>query len=94
MNIILVNLLPFVGLTIVFGYAPEFKENVSPYALFAMALVSIIPLAYYIGKAIASISAQSTYAVGATLNATFGSVVEIIIYVLLLRDGLQDVVCL
>ena len=41
---------------------------------------------------IANISAQSTFAVGAVLNATFGSIVELILYYVALREGLRDLV--
>ena len=34
-----------------------------------------------------SISAQSNFAVGAVLNATFGSVVEISLYIMALAEG-------
>ena len=45
-----------------------------------MALGSVIPLSYFIGMAVASISAQSSIGMGAVINATFGSIVEIILY--------------
>ncbi len=48
--------------------------------LFAIAVVSVVPVAFYIGAAIECISVQSTFAVGAVLNATFGSCLELIIY--------------
>lgn len=80
MNIILVNLLAFVLLSLLFGYIPALKATVGSMAVFLMSLLSIVPLAYYIGMAISSISAQSTFAVGAVLNATFGSIVELILY--------------
>lgn len=43
-------------------------------------LMAMIPLAYFIGLSIGRISAQSTPAVGAVLNATFGSIVDLILY--------------
>ena len=34
-----------------------------------------------------SISAQSSFAVGAILNATFGSMVEVILFIIMLKKG-------
>ncbi|XP_038047645.1 putative cation exchanger C521.04c isoform X2 [Patiria miniata] len=84
MNVILVNMLIFVVFTIVLGYADTDNVVAHPIVKFVMGLVAIIPLAYYIGMGITSISAQSTNAVGAVLNATFGSIVELILYVSML----------
>eukprot|EP00058_Branchiostoma_floridae_P028274 XP_002613765.1 hypothetical protein BRAFLDRAFT_84521 [Branchiostoma floridae] len=58
---------------------------------FVLSLLAIIPLAYYIGLAIASIAAQSNFAVGAVLNATFGSVVELTLYITALVKGAEHV---
>ncbi|KAG9346878.1 hypothetical protein JZ751_005805 [Albula glossodonta] len=54
---------------------------------FATAVSSIIPLSYYIGMGIASISAQSNFAVGAVVNATFGSITEMTFYITALLRG-------
>ena len=37
-----------------------------------------------------SVSAQSSFAIGAILNATFGSGVELILYVVLMIKGIND----
>ncbi|CAE6401515.1 unnamed protein product [Rhizoctonia solani] len=55
--------------------------------IFTMSLASVIPLSYFIGMAVASISAQSSIGMGAVINATFGSIIEIILYGIALRDG-------
>ncbi|CAG8558892.1 7578_t:CDS:2 [Funneliformis mosseae] len=47
----------------------------------------LIPLSYFIGMAVASISAQSSAGLGAVINATFGSIVEIILYAITLVEG-------
>ena len=60
------------------------------WSTFTTALLSVIPLAYYIGMAVSSISAQSTFAVGAVLNATFGSMIELILYCGAIRRGTLD----
>ncbi|KAI4239121.1 MAG: hypothetical protein LQ349_000601 [Xanthoria aureola] len=60
---------------------------VQPGFVFALALFSIIPLAYFIGQAVASISAQSSMGVGAAINAFFSTVVEVFLYCVALNQG-------
>lgn len=55
--------------------------------LFGACLFSIIPLAYFIGQAVASISAQSSMGVGAVINAFFSTIVEIFLYCVALNQG-------
>ena len=55
--------------------------------LFPAGLVSIIPLAYFIGQAVASISAQSSMGVGAAINAFFATIVEVYLYCVALNQG-------
>lgn len=55
--------------------------------LFVAALFSIIPLAYFIGQAVASISAQSSMGLGAAINAFFSTIVEVFLYCIALKDG-------
>jgi Ca2+:H+ antiporter len=55
--------------------------------VFTMSLASVIPLSYFIGMAVASISAQSSIGMGAVINATFGSIIEIILYGIALTDS-------
>ncbi|CAH1246765.1 Hypp7776 [Branchiostoma lanceolatum] len=87
MNIVLVNLLLFVVMALIAGYGDKGNQYTSPTAKFVISLLAIIPLAYYIGLAIASIAAQSNFAVGAVLNASFGSVVELTLYITALVKG-------
>lgn len=98
-----VNLLPLVLFTIIDGifilpmvdrrrdagmHIPAFLLLISSRALiFVMSLASVIPLSYFIGMAVASISAQSSIGMGAVINATFGSIIEIILYGIALTDG-------
>ncbi|KAH8824852.1 hypothetical protein DL96DRAFT_1530669 [Flagelloscypha sp. PMI_526] len=102
-NIIFVNLLAVVVLVIIDGNfimeAVEERmkegEQVSLFLraianrglVFFMSLLSIIPLSYFIGQAVASISAQSSIGMGAVINATFGSLIEIILYGMMLVEG-------
>ncbi|KAF5338954.1 hypothetical protein D9611_008688 [Ephemerocybe angulata] len=55
--------------------------------IFTLCLLSVIPLSYFIGMAVASISAQSSIGMGAVINATFGSIIEIILYGIALTQG-------
>ncbi|SPO03526.1 related to calcium permease Vcx1p [Cephalotrichum gorgonifer] len=55
--------------------------------LFPAGLLSIIPLAYFIGQAVASISAQSSMGLGAAINAFFATIVEVYLYCVALNQG-------
>ncbi|KAF4119493.1 Ca2+:H+ antiporter [Geosmithia morbida] len=59
----------------------------SPAFLFCGGLLSIIPLAYFIGQAVASISAQSSMGLGAAINAFFATIVEVFLYCVALTQG-------
>lgn len=60
--------------------------------IFVIALLSVIPLSYFIGMAVASISAQSSIGMGAVINASFGSIIEIILYCIALTQGKSELV--
>ncbi|KAI0345719.1 hypothetical protein BDW22DRAFT_1411802 [Trametopsis cervina] len=101
-NIIFVNLLPVVFFVILDGFvllpyadklerAGEHIPAVLAFItarplIFLMSLASVIPLSYFIGMAVASISAQSSIGMGAVINATFGSIIEIILYGIALTE--------
>ncbi|KAK3679126.1 hypothetical protein LTR78_000686 [Recurvomyces mirabilis] len=91
-NIFLINLLGLVFFAI-FDYFLLYEALgirtwlTSPGLVFVLALASIIPLAYFIGQAVASISAQSSMGVGATINAFFSTVVEVFLYCVALKQG-------
>ncbi|XP_020633426.3 uncharacterized protein LOC110070124 isoform X1 [Pogona vitticeps] len=89
-NVFAVNLLPLVIMTLVLGYGDKHNHYTSSVTKFTLALVSIMPLSYYIGMAIASISAQSNFAVGAVVNATFGSITELTFYITALIKGARE----
>ncbi|XP_071005191.1 uncharacterized protein [Oncorhynchus clarkii lewisi] len=86
-NVFAVNLLPLVIVSLVIGYVDKGNQFASSEVKFATAVGSIIPLSYYIGMGIASISAQSNFAVGAVVNATFGSITEMTFYITALLRG-------
>lgn len=91
-NIFLINLMAVV-VFVIFDWAV--LEGVlhmeifitSPAFLFTAGLLSIIPLAYFIGQAVASISAQSSMGLGAAINAFFATVVEVFLYCVALNQG-------
>ncbi|KAA1113405.1 hypothetical protein PGT21_030757 [Puccinia graminis f. sp. tritici] len=98
-NIMFIILIPFVIFVILdfFFLAPLKLTGFlgvlsSQIVLFVMALLSVIPLSYFIGMAVASISAQSSIGMGAVINATFGSVIEIILYSIALTEGKGELV--
>uniref|UniRef100_A0A8C4ELG2 Cation exchanger C521.04c n=1 Tax=Dicentrarchus labrax TaxID=13489 RepID=A0A8C4ELG2_DICLA len=88
-NVFAVNLLPLVIVALVIGYIDRENQYASSEVKFAIAIGSIIPLSYYIGMGIASISAQSNFAVGAVVNASFGSITELTFYITALVRGHQ-----
>ncbi|XP_042259153.1 cation/H+ exchanger protein 1 isoform X2 [Thunnus maccoyii] len=86
-NIFALNSLPMVLITLIIGYGDHDHNYFSAETKFALAITSIIPLSYYIGMGIASVSAQSNFAVGAVVNATFGSITEMTFYITALLQG-------
>ena len=96
-NIFLINLVGVV-LFVIFDYwvldvALGLKVwLVHPGFVFALSLFSVIPLAYFIGQAVASISAQSSMGVGAAINAFFSTIVEVFLYCVALNQGKAQLV--
>jgi Ca2+:H+ antiporter len=102
-NIFFVNLIPVVFLVILDGlvllpfveareeagkHIPVFLSFLASRTLiFILCLASVVPLSYFIGMAVASISAQSSIGMGAVINATFGSIIEILLYCIALTQG-------
>ncbi|KAL4251846.1 Ca(2+):cation antiporter (CaCA) family protein [Abortiporus biennis] len=102
-NIMFINLLPVVFFVLLDGFVlmplAERREEAGKHVpallalltsrplVFLLSLSSVIPLSYFIGMAVASISAQSSIGMGAVINATFGSIIEIILYGIALTEG-------
>lgn len=91
-NIFLINLLAVVVFVIVDYWLLNTTLGLRswlthPGLIFTLALLSIIPLAYFIGQAVASISAQSSMGMGAAVNAFFSTVVEVYLYCVALTEG-------
>ncbi|GAA6020553.1 hypothetical protein JCM10207_008666 [Rhodosporidiobolus poonsookiae] len=73
--------------------ASAFLKLISGQAfVFALSLLSVIPLSYFIGQAVASISAQSSIGMGAVINASFGSIIEVILYSIALTQAKGELV--
>ncbi|KAG7663873.1 uncharacterized protein J8A68_002622 [[Candida] subhashii] len=91
-NIFFINLLAVVILVILDFYALKESLKLDIWLtdstfIFCACLFSIIPLAYFIGQAVASISAQSSMGVGAAINAFFSTIVEIFLYCVALNQS-------
>ncbi|KAF7731238.1 hypothetical protein EC973_000654 [Apophysomyces ossiformis] len=90
-NIMFINLIPLVFFVIFDDYVLKHYLPDSfiaqPAFVFALSLASVIPLSYFIGMGVSSVSAQSSMGVGAVINATFGSIIEIILYSVALMNG-------
>ncbi|KAI7891602.1 uncharacterized protein EV154DRAFT_507287 [Mucor mucedo] len=90
-NIIFINLMPLVFFVIfdewvLKRHLPE-SFITAPAVVFGLSLASVIPLSYFIGMGVSSVSAQSSMGVGAVINATFGSIIEIILYAVAIISG-------
>jgi Ca2+:H+ antiporter len=75
-------------LTIALHYA----DALSGTAEFALAAVSLIPLAWLIGEATEHAAEHTGPGIGGFLNATFGNAPELIIALIAVHDGLTEVV--
>lgn len=96
-NIFLINFLSVVGFVIIDYFFIHEALGVEGWftnsgLLFCLGLLSIIPLAYFIGQAVASISAQSSMGMGAFINALFSTFVEVFLYCTALRQGKAQLV--
>jgi Ca2+:H+ antiporter len=70
-------------------------EHLSPeshVALFALAVLAIVPLAALLSRATESVAAKTGDAVGGLLNATLGNLTEMVIAITALRAGMLDLV--
>ena len=81
-------LLLFIPVAVVMRYVLDMEGT----PIFLAAAISIIPLAGYMGRATERLADQVGAGIGGLLNATFGNAAELIIAILALRAGLQEVV--
>jgi Ca2+:H+ antiporter len=61
--------------------------HLSPPVVFGIAFVALIPLAYLVGEATETLAARAGPRIGGLLNATFGTLTELIVMFALLRTG-------
>ena len=90
-NIMFINFIPIVLFTLFNGYflGPlyHFMPGItSRFTIFFLCIFSSVPLSYFLGLGIASISAQSSFGFGAVVNASFGSIIEILLYCIALNN--------
>ncbi|KAJ3306245.1 hypothetical protein HDV03_000165 [Kappamyces sp. JEL0829] len=89
-NIIFINLLAAIVFTLADYYIFQFTSKP---IIFLGGILSTVPLSYFIGMAVSSITAQTgSVAVGSVVNATFGSIIEIILYAFGLMEGKEELV--
>ncbi|KAF5664719.1 calcium permease [Fusarium heterosporum] len=96
-NIVLINLMAIATLTgfdwlILLKCLHLHSLSLSPSMLFFGSLLGIIPLAYVIGQAVASISTQSSMGISAAVNALFSTIFEVIFYCVALSQGKSELV--
>jgi Ca2+:H+ antiporter len=96
-NIIFVNLLSMIVFTLadfyLLGPMNDYTGIAARPVIFLGGILSTIPLAYFIGMAVSSITAHTgSVAIGAVINATFGSIIEIILYAFGLMEGKEELV--
>jgi Ca2+:H+ antiporter len=72
--------------------AAEFLFHIGDVALFVLAAISLIPLAWLIGEATEQAAHHTGPGIGGFLNATFGNAPELIIALLAVHEGLTEVV--
>lgn len=78
---------PFIVATVILYFA-----GVDAVVLFAFAAIGLIPAAAVMGRATEELAARSGPGIGGILNVTFGNFPELIIAILALNKGLQEVV--
>jgi Ca2+:H+ antiporter len=95
-NIVFLNLIPIVltrALMIVVHIFYHYDQGDNPILLFFIDLLCSIPITFYIGTSIASIAIQTNYTIGAILNASFGSITELLLFSFAIRKGaLNDLI--
>lgn len=91
-NVLIINSLSICLVALAFGFMPEEWILENSTLVFVISLIAIVPLSYLIGESISQLTRKTNYAIGALLNATFGSIIEIILYVTALLEGQNKLV--
>jgi len=91
-NILIINSLCICVVALVFAFMPENWILKNSTLVFVISLIAIVPLSYLIGESVSQLTQKTNYAIGALLNATFGSIIEIILYITALLEGQNKLV--
>lgn len=94
-NIVLFNAVPLLTLRVILLIINMTTGHhlLNSVVAFVIDLVCTIPLTEFIGLSIESITLQTNYMVGALLNASFGSLTELILFSLAIKKGnLSDLI--
>jgi len=94
-NIVFLNLIPVVVARAIMIVVHMFYHFhlFDTITQFFLDLLCSIPITFYIGTSIASIAIQTNYTIGAILNASFGSITELMLFTFAIRSGqLQDLI--
>jgi len=73
-------------------FGPAHQQHWEPVATFILASIGMIPLAHAMGVATEQLAEQAGPTWGGLLNATFGNAAELIIGIIALSKGLNDIV--
>jgi Ca2+:H+ antiporter len=73
-------------------YGPHAMRSWEPLITFALSGIGVIPLAHLMGRATGQLAEQTGPTWGGLLNATFGNAAELIIAIIALCKGMNDVV--
>jgi Ca2+:H+ antiporter len=70
----------------------KYTHFASPFILFLLSVLAIVPLAAFLSSATEGIAAKTGNTVGGLLNATFGNLTELVIFIAALRKDLIELV--
>lgn len=91
-EVVYLNLCPFILIALACGFLAKSGFMADPMFGTVMAIIGAVPCAYLIGICVDDLSHQLGLVLGAILNSTFLTIVELILYYFSLEKGLQDVV--
>src|SRR5215212_4590856 len=89
-----INLLGYIAIPLAFlvHFVLGKGKGWEPVATFSLAALGVIPLAHLMGQATEHLSERTGPTWGGLLNATFGNAAELIIAIIALTKGLNEVV--
>ncbi|MDD5093298.1 MAG: calcium/proton exchanger [Dehalococcoidia bacterium] len=66
--------------------------DIAPVAVFIVTLLSLIPISSLVSRSTQELSLRTATVVGSLLNATFGNIIELMIAIFAINQGLQEMV--